>query len=332
MSRADRPKVLVTGGAGYVGSVLVPFLESQGYATRVVDIFFFCDEAEWRASNPDTEVINGDIRDPAVRAAAVAGQDAVIHLAAVSNDPCADLDPRITEEINLSAVVDLVAAARDAGVHRFVNASSSTVYGVKDTDRVPETSSLVPITLYGRLKAESEAHVLATASPDFTAVSLRSATVCGPSPRQRLDLTVNILTHHAVVRGKITVHGGSQTRPQVHIEDLARAYLAVLEADPALVNGRAFNIGVENFSVLEIAELVRDTVGNDASIMIEPVFDARSYRLSTELFTDTLGFTYTKRVRDAICDLADAFAAGRIPEPEDSRYHNIRVMKERDFR
>lgn len=326
MSSGDR--VLVTGGAGYIGCRLVPTLRSRGYRVRVLDAFLFGTPEDFSERNPGVEIVPGDIRDGEVVAQALRDTAAVIHLAAIANDPSADLDPKVTEQVNLRAVIELADAAKNSGIRRFVNASTATVYGVKDTPDVTEDESLAPITLYGKCKAESEDYVLGLADSGFTATSLRSATVCGVSPRLRLDLTVNILTHHAVRDGTIVVHGGKQRRPNIHIDDLVRAYVTVLEAADAVVSGQTFNVCGENHQVREIAELVRETLDGAPTIRIEEIFDHRSYHISAEKARRELNFTCRYSIADAVRALAGDLLAGRFGDTGDPRYYNLERMRQ----
>jgi nucleoside-diphosphate-sugar epimerase len=324
--------VLVTGGAGYIGSVLVRRLLERGHGVRVLDAFLFGDAGVRGLQHPQLDVRRGDIRDGAAVTDALEGCDAVVHLAAMANDPCAELDEELTREINLTAVEALAETASAAGVRRFVNASSATVYGVQDGTVLDESASLEPITIYGVLKAQTEELLKAMASAEFEPVSLRAATVCGISPRLRLDLTVNILTLSALTKGVISVHGGAQVRPNVHIGDLVRAYVAVLEAPAELVAGRSFNVGFENLPVGEIAERVASSLPERPEIETVPIVDHRSYRIKSELIGEALGFAPEGSIDDAVRELASAHAAGRIASPEETTYSNIRHLREVGFR
>ncbi len=325
--------VLVTGGAGYIGSILVRRLLERGYRVRILDMFLFGEEGirDLRGRS-ELDVRHGDIRDRAVVAEALVGCDAVVHLAAMANDPCAELDEELTRAVNLDAVQALVEEALRAGVRRFVNASSATVYGMQDGRTLDESANLAPITLYGRLKAQSEELLRDAGRPGFEPVSLRAATVCGVSPRLRLDLTVNLLALAGLTKGTISVHGGQQVRPNVHIEDLVRAYVAVLEAPAELVAGRSFNVGFENLTVAEIAERVAAALPTQPQIETVPIVDRRSYLISSNLIGETLGFEPHASIDDAVRELASAHAAGAIPDPDHSRYSNIRHLREARLR
>jgi len=322
--------VLVTGGAGYVGSALVPKLISADYKVKVIDNF-------WYGSNffdkyLDTgklELIKCDIRDLGRFDESLMGVNSIIHLACISNDPSYDLNPKIGEEINFLSFRPLVEAAKKKGVERFIYASSSSVYGVKEEENVTEKLPLAPLTDYSRFKAMCEPIILQESSNNFVTTVVRPATICGYAPRQRLDLAVNILTNHAINKREITIHGGTQYRPNLHITDMCRAYLTLLEESPQKINGEIFNIGTDNLSINQIAILVKDIIGDDIPTKIEQTKDNRSYRVSSQYIFDKLGFKPVFTVSDAIKDLALAFSKGLLPNSLfDSKYFNIKRMKE----
>lgn len=323
-------RVLVTGGAGYIGAVLVPKLLSAGREVTVYDTFLY-GEAPLAplAGRPGFAAVRGDLRDHDLLRETLAGGrfDAVIHLAAISNDPSSELDPELTRAVNLRALEVLMPAAKLAGVRRFLYASSASVYGVRDEPEVTEELSLEPITLYARFKAEGETILNALCDRDFCGVSVRAATVCGVSPRLRLDLTINILTEHAVRRGAIRVFGGSQLRPNLHIEDLADFYALLLDADPAVVAARAYNVCAANASVLELAEMVRREVDPGLPIEIVPTDDLRSYHLSAERAARELGFRPRRPLESAVRELAAALRDGRVENPAGPIHRNVEWMK-----
>lgn len=324
--------LLVTGGAGYVGSVLVPKLLAQGHRVRVLDALFFGEDglAPVRG-DPSLELLPGDLRDGPLVERALSGVGTVIHLASISNDPSAELDPEFTRTINYDAVLQLVAAARASGVGRFINASSGSVYGVKEEAEVVEELAMEPITLYGELKARSEEAIRQANGPGFTTVSIRSATVCGYSRRMRLDLTVNLLTSLAVNHGRITVFGGEQQRPNIHIDDITDLYARLVELPAPLIAGDVFNATGDNYTVMRIAEIVRDVVGPQIELVRVPTVDHRSYRLSGAKIARALGFVPRRGIQEAIVGVRDAFADGRLSGHEAAEYHNVATMRARGY-
>src|SRR5262245_47489245 len=318
--------VLVTGGAGYVGHVLTPRLLEAGYHVTVYDALFFGCRLP---NHPHLRVIRGDVRDTPAFAAACAGQNAVLHLACISNDASFELDERLSTAINYECFEPLVDAARRAGVRRFVYCSSSSVYGVSDAPDVTEDHPLVPITLYNKYKGLCEPILLSRQARDFTTVVLRPATVCGYSPRMRLDLSVNILTNHAVNRREILVFGGGQRRPNLHIDDMVDAYLLMLAAPHDAVQGQIFNIGFQNHTMADLAELVRTAVQDaeaeaDAAseadlgrppirIVTTPSDDRRSYHVNADKVRRVLGFAPRRTIADAVTDITRAFQNLLLP-------------------
>jgi nucleoside-diphosphate-sugar epimerase len=323
-------RVLVTGGAGYVGSVLVPKLLAAGYGVTVLDLFLFGEDVlDGVAADPKLRPIKGDLRHLPTVKAALADCDAVIHLACISNDPSFELDPELGKSINLDAFRPLVRAAKTAGVKRFIYASSSSVYGIKEGVSVTEDLPLDPLTDYSRFKAVCERILEEERAPGFVTLTLRPATVCGYSPRQRLDLVVNILTNHAVNTGKIKVFGGSQLRPNLHIEDMSDLYLRCLEASDEQIDGRIWNAGYENHTVRQLAETVRAVVGGPIALEVVPTDDSRSYHVSSERIRREFGFVPRHTISEAVADLDRGFKDGRLPDPmTSSRYYNLRVMQE----
>ena len=323
-------RVLVTGGAGFIGAVLLPKLLQQGYQVTVLDLCLFGESVlETVRDREELILVKGDLRNADTVRKALDGCDAVIHLACISNDPSFELDPQLGRSINYDAFGPLVEMAKSAGVRRFIYASSSSVYGVKEEENVTEDLALEPLTDYSKYKALCEDILRRHQGPDFTTVTIRPATVCGYSPRMRLDLSVNILTNHAVNTGRIRLFGGDQRRPNIHIEDMADLYVDLLARRPEEIAGRIWNAGYSNYRMREIAECVRKTVPrDDIEIATEPTDDMRSYHISSQKIQEDIGFRPRRGIDDAVRDLVDAFAAGRIPNPmDDIRYYNIRTMQ-----
>jgi len=322
-------RVMVTGGAGYVGAVLVPKLLNEGYQVRVLDLYMFGDDVLSSViDHPNLEQVKGDIRDRATLERTLAGCDAVIHLACISNDPSFELNPELGKSINYDSFPDLVDISKASGVHRFIYASSSSVYGVRDEENVTEELALLPLTDYSKFKALCEDILEKKREPGFTTLTLRPATICGYSPRLRLDLTVNILTNHAVNRNQITVFGGEQKRPNIHIEDVTDLYVKSLKWSDAEIDGKIFNAGYENHSVSEIAQIVRSGVGGNVDVHVEPTDDLRSYHISSDKIRNELGYEPSRGLDTAVKDLTFAFRAGSIPDALTAeRYFNIKTMQ-----
>ena len=322
-------KVLVTGGAGYVGAVLVPKLLDKGYHVKVIDLYIYGEDVlDGVKGHPSLKQIKADIRDRRMLEKELPGSDAVIHLACISNDPSYELDLGLSKSINYDAFVGLTDVSKRNGVKRFIYASSSSVYGIKNEPEVTEDLTLEPLTDYSKYKAKCEEVLLCEASDDFIVTIVRPSTVCGYSPRLRLDLTVNILTNHAVNKGKITVFGGEQKRPNLHIQDMTDLYLFLLEQPAEKVHKNIYNVGYQNYKVRDIAEMVRRTVGNHIPVEVTPTDDIRSYHVSSKKIKKELGFEPKHTIEEAIQDLAEAFKEGKIPNPmENIRYYNIKTMQ-----
>ena len=319
-------KIFITGGAGYVGSVLTPKLLQKGYEVTVLDLMLYGEDV--LDDHPKLTKVKGDIRDQALLTEHLAGQDAVIHLACISNDPSFELNPGLGKSINLDAFEPMVQIAQKAGVKRFIYASSSSVYGIKQEPNVTEDMELEPLTDYSKFKAMCEEILKNYQSEDFTTVTIRPATVCGYGKRLRLDLTVNILTNLAINNGKITVFGGQQKRPNIHIEDMTDLYCYLLELENEKIAGGVYNAGYENFKVAEIADMVKNVVGPDTEIITTPTDDHRSYHISSEKIKKELGFEPQHSIEEAASDLKKAFEEGKIPDSlSDPKYFNVKLMK-----
>lgn len=322
-------EVLVTGGAGYVGAVLVPKLLENGYRVKVLDLFMYGRHVlDAVADHPNLQQITGDIRDRSLLEQILPGCDSVIHLACISNDPSFELDPDLGKSINYDAFPTLVDVSKDSGIRRFVYASSSSVYGLKDEENVTENLPLKPLTDYSKYKAMCEDVLLQKNEQGFVPLILRPATVSGYSPRLRLDLIVNILTNHAVNNQKISVFGGEQKRPNIHIDDVTDLYVQSLEWPEAVVDGNIFNAGYDNHSVSEIAEIVKSGVGGKVEIAKVPTDDLRSYHISSDKIRRELGYEPSRSIGDAVGDLVTAFGDGRVPDPlNNTQYYNIKTMQ-----
>ena len=319
-------KIFVTGGAGYVGALLVPRLLSEGCSVTVLDLMIYGEEV--LNPHPNLRLIKGDIRNESLLKSNISSHDCVIHLACISNDPSFELNPNLGKSINLDAFEPLVEISRDSGVERFIYASSSSVYGVKNVQDVHEDMMVEPLTDYSRFKADCE-HILSNyQSKDFTTVTIRPATVCGYSPRQRLDVVVNILTNFAYHKRKITVFGGKQLRPNIHIKDMVEAYLVLMNAPQDLVAGKIYNAGFENQSVQELAEIVKSVIGDDVLLETQATNDNRSYHISSKKIKSELGFEPKCTIEDAVIDLKNAFEGQQIPDSMDNeKYFNIKRMQ-----
>ncbi len=327
--------VLVTGGAGYVGAILVPKLLNKGYKVKVLDLYTYgTDVFNGVKDKSGLEEIKGDICDTEVLKKSLRGCDAVIHLACISNDPSFELNPDLSRKVNYDAFEPLVAISKESGVCRFVYASTCSVYGVSDAENVTEDHPLLPITDYNKYKGLCEPILWKYQSPEFTAVTIRPATVCGYSPRQRFDLTVNILTNHAYNNNRILVFGGKQERPNLHIEDMTDLYCLLLELPDEKIAGKTYNAGYQNRSVADIAEIVRKVMAEEfperpeVTIETRHSDDIRSYRISSEKIKKELNFVPRHTIEDAVRDLIRAFEAGKFSDPmNNGRYYNIKTLK-----
>lgn len=318
--------IFITGGAGYVGSVLVPKLLAVGHRVTVLDLMIYGEDT--LEDHPNLTKQKGDIRNIDLLKKMIPGHDSVIHLACISNDPSFELNPALGKSINLDAFSPLVEISKDAFVKKFIYASSSSVYGIKEEKDVHEEMTLEPLTDYSKFKAECETILSSFDDDDFITVTLRPATVCGYSPRQRLDVVVNILTNLAYHKGEISVFGGSQLRPNIHIEDMAEAYMVILDAPDEKVSKKVFNVGCENHSVLELAKTVQEVVSRNVKLVVSPTDDLRSYHVSSKKILKELGFATRHSIKQASIDLVQAFEKGLLPNSlEDERYFNIKRMQ-----
>src|SRR3989338_5841112 len=323
--------ILVTGGAGYVGAVLISKLLKNNYTVKVLDWYLY-DPHVFDSFKKDRKIIEikGDIRNKKLVQKSLKGTDAVIHLACVSNDPSFELNPHFGKSVNYDATIQLINLAREARVKRFIYASTSSVYGVKKEKEFTEDLILEPLTDYSKYKALCEPYLISKGSDSFTVFIIRPATICGYSPRMRLDLTVNMLTIQSLVNKKITVFGGSQKRPNIHIEDMTDLYINSLSYPKAKIHKKIYNAGYENKTVREIAEMVKK-ITNDEKVKIVylPSNDLRSYHISAKKIAKELGFKPKHSVEEAIRDIKKAYIKGLIPRPfSNPNYWNVKKMKE----
>jgi len=318
-------KILITGGGGYVGAALTPYLLSKGHKVSVIDLMIYGSDVLQKNSN--LKIIKGDIRDQDLLNKILPNHDVVIHLACISNDPSFELNPGLGKSINLDAFKPLVELSKKNKIKRFIYASTSSVYGIKSEKDVNESMSLEPLTDYSKFKVECEIILNKYISDDFIPITIRPATVCGYSPRQRLDVVVNILTNLAYHKREISIFGGKQLRPNIHIEDMVRAYDALIEAPKEKVSGEIFNAGYENSSVLKLANTVKNIIGEDVKLNTKPTNDNRSYHISSKKIKKVLGFETNKTISDAVKDLRFAFEKGLLPNSlTDEKYFNIKRM------
>ena len=323
--------ILIIGGGGYVGSQLVPDLLKLNYKVDVYDLFIYGQDVLDKNSN--LKLIKGDIRNIDKLSKIIKAYDAVIHLACISNDPSFELNPKLGKSINLDCFRPLIEICKNSKVKRFIYASSSSVYGIKKEKNVSENLSLEPLTDYSKFKAECEKILLEYKDEEFETVIVRPATVCGYAKRQRLDVVVNILTNLAFNQRKIKILGGEQLRPNIHIKDMSRIYIKILESEKQLVNGEIFNAGYDNMSVNEIGNSVKKVIGEDVKIERQETNDNRSYHISSEKIKKTLNFEPKYSVEDAVIDLKQAFEENKLPNSlNNSIYFNIKKMQEIDLK
>jgi len=323
-------KIFITGGAGYVGSKLVPKLLDLNYRVTVLDLMIYGEDV--LPSHKNLTKIKGDIRDQNLLKKVIPGNNIVIHLACISNDPSFELNPKLGKSINLDAFEPLVLCSLQSKIERFIYASSSSVYGIKSEKNVTEDMKLEPLTEYSKYKVECEMILAKYKSEDFTISTLRPSTVCGYAKRQRLDVVVNILTNHAYHKRKITVFGGNQLRPNIHIDDMVDSYIALLNAKKIKINGEIFNVGFKNQTVNELAQNVKEVIGDDVEIINTASNDNRSYHVSSKKINDILNFRTTRTVKDAVLELKDAFEKNLLKDTfENDKYYNIKQMQKIDL-
>ena len=318
-------KVFITGGAGYVGSKLVPKLLQLGYEITVLDLMIYGEKV--LDDHINLKKVKGDIRDLALLEKIIPGHDNLIHLACISNDPSFELNPLLGKSINLDAFEPLVKISKKNDIQKFIYASSSSVYGIKKEKNVTEDMSLEPLTDYSKFKGDCEKILNRYKSENFITTTIRPSTVCGYAKRQRLDLVVNILTNHAFFNREIKVFGGDQLRPNIHIDDMVDSYIAVLNAEANKINGEIFNVGFKNQSVNELAADVKEIIGSDVLVINTETNDNRSYHVSSEKIKNVLGFSTKYSVKDAVNDLKNAFEKKLLINTfDDEMYFNIKRM------
>lgn len=328
--------VLITGGMGYVGSRLTPHLLAQGHSVKVIDICLYGEYGlqamqkdprfpEWKSR---FSLLKEDIRNPDAVHAAMSDVDTVIHLAAISNDPTGEVDEVLTRQVNFDAVGLLIAAAKKGDVKRFINASSSSVFGARDESDITEELEPKPLTHYSRYKMLAEWIVRGAADDRFCTVSIRPATVCGYSPRQRFDLTVNKLTADAVRKGVITVHGGNQRRPNISMTDMINIYSTLIGTESGLINGRVFNFGFENHKVIDIARLIKAELADlPVEIKVTDVLDQRDYHISSAKIVRDLKYAPVSSIAKSVKELRDRLdAPGEFRDIDSDVHYNMKVM------
>ena len=326
-------KIFVTGGAGYVGSKLVPELLKLGHDVTVLDLMIYGENV--LDNHKKLKKIKGDIRNIDLFKKIIPGHDALLHLACISNDPSFELNPGLGKSINYDAFEPLVKVSKDNNVNRFIYASSSSVYGIKKEKNVTEDMKLQPLTEYSKFKGECEKILNNYKSDDFVVTTLRPSTVCGYARRQRLDLVVNILTNHAFHNRHIKVFGGKQLRPNLHIQDYCNVIELLMNAPKEKVNDEVFNVGFQNMSIMEIANLVKNVVEEmfpekkPIKIVKTESDDNRSYHINSDKIKKILGFVPENTIEDAVRELCLSFKKGLIPNSfEDNIYYNVKRLKE----
>jgi len=326
-------KIFITGGAGYVGTCLVPHLLSKNYEVTVFDIMYYTDKYLPK-ENKNLKIIKGDIRDEKKLYESCKNHDVFINLACISNDTSFALDEMLSTSINLDAFEPMVIAAKKAGIKRFIYASSSSVYGISDQKDVKEDHPLVPLTLYNKYKGMCEPRLLNQTDKNFEGVIFRPATVCGYAPRQRFDLSVNILTNFAVNKGFVKVFGGDQLRPNLHVADYSDAVELLVKSPSEKIKNEIFNVGYQNLSINKIAKLVKKVVEGKFSekknidIIKESSDDNRSYHINSDKIKEKLNFIPKRTIEQAIEDLCEAFRLNKFKNTfSEDIYFNINRMK-----
>jgi len=324
-------KIFITGGAGYVGSRLVPYLLSENFEVCVYDTMYF--GSDHLGKHKNLTIVEGDIRDTAKLKKSCENLEIFLHLACISNDTSYQLNEDLSKTINYDCFEPMVVAAKESGIKRFIYASSSSVYGVSDQKDVKEDHKLLPLTLYNKFKGMCEPQLFKHTDDKFTGVVFRPATVCGVSNRMRFDLSVNILTNHAIKNKKILVFGGTQLRPNLHIQDYNDAVKLLCECPSGEIQNEIFNVGYENLSIIEIANKVKSVVekkyNTQISIEIQDSDDLRSYHINSDKIFQKLKFKPKRNIEFAIEEICDEFLNGNFKDSFDNiNFYNVKKLKE----
>jgi len=332
MENKKYKKIFIAGGAGYCGSRLIPELLKEKFKLVVYDTFYFGNFLP--KNNRDLKIIKGDIRDEKKIYKYAKNCEIFINLACISNDASFELDKKLSESINLKAFEPMVLAAKKAGIKRFIYASSSSVYGVSKKKNVIEKHPLVPLTLYNKYKGLCEPILFKYASKNFETVVFRPATVCGYSPRQRFDLSVNILTNHAINNQVIKVFGGNQLRPNLHIKDYCRVVRLLIKAPSEKISNQVFNVGNENRTISQLARIVKSIVEKEFKlkkkirIIFEKSNDKRSYHINSYKIFKVLGFKPKYNIKHAVLEICNAFKKKKfLNSLENVQYYNVQKLK-----
>ena len=325
--REKPTRILLIGGAGYIGSILTRELLDDGYRVTIIDKFLYGRYSiKEIMHHPDLEIVEGDTRHIDILVPAIKEASAVVHLAELVGDPLCEIDPEITYEINYLATATIARICSDLQVNRYIYISSCSVYGssVNPDDILDENSTLAPVSLYAKMKINAERAILGTANENFSPCILRLGTVFGASHRPRFDLVVNLLAAKAVAEKKIKIFGGNQWRPHVHVSDVAKAIKLALESPVETVKNKVFNLVGENLKIIDVGRLVADLIPGTEMLVEDDAEDARDYRVGAQRAMEDLGFRPLKRVEDGILEVAEMLRSGRVKNFSDPKYHNYR--------
>lgn len=325
-------KILIIGGGGYIGTILTNKLLELGYHVTVYDLFIYGNFLKnLKTKYPRLDIITNDIRNLEALDNSVMNNEVVYNFACISNDPSAELNLKLTRSINYDTIKPIMESCKKHKIERHIYASSSSIYGISDSPNVDEDHPKVPVSEYNKSKNYCE-NIIKDYENDFCSTVIRPATVCGFSPRLRLDLTVNILTNFAFHKNFIRVFGGNQYRPNIHIEDLTDLYVQLLDYDEKIISRKTYNAGYQNQKIIDIAEIVRSDIKNmldiDPKIEIEKSDDIRSYRISTKKIETELGFFPKKNISNAVTDLIDFFKINKKDTMKDSEFYNLKKIQE----